>query len=413
MKVGWRLLYLPELTLRINRRFMPKPERTYLDNAATTWPKPESVYVAIEQAMRGNGAAVGRSVFGDSAHATKLVQQARRELAGFINADFESSVVFTNSGTDSLSTAILGLLKPNDRVVTTAAEHNSVLRPLHHLQKNIGVQLEIVPCDEAGLVLVDDVVSAIDQRTRLLVVNHVSNVTGTVQPVQEMIAAAKAKHPELIVLLDAAQSLGHLPIDVKQLACDMLAAPGHKGVYGPLGTGVLYLHPDVAGQVSPLRLGGTGVSSGDVFQPTTMPEKFEAGNLNAPAIAGLAAGLQFLKTKEAETTKANFQHCSELLLTGLRSIEGVSLHLPSKVDHQIGIFSVSIDGFDPHEAANMLDMVGQVQVRSGLHCAPLLHRRLGTFDRGGTIRFSVGRFTTPAQIDRAVEVLREVSQSTI
>ena len=389
---------------------MPTSERIYLDNAATTWPKPESVYVAVEQMMRGNGAAVGRAVFGDSANATQVVQQARRDLAGFINADSESSVVFTNSGTDSLSTAILGLLKSNDSVVTTAAEHNSVLRPLHHLQNTIGVQLKIVPGDVTGLVATNDLIDAIDNQTRLLVINHVSNVTGVVQPVQEMIAAAKAKHPQLIVLLDAAQSLGHLPIDLKELGCDLLAAPGHKGLYGPLGTGVLYVHPNLVDEVAPLRLGGTGMSSRDVQHPMAMPEKFEAGNMNAPAIAGLAAGLQFLKTDEAEVTKANLVRCSKLLLKGLHSIEGLTLQLPKLVDHRIGIFSVSCGNLDPHEAANLLDMAGQVQVRSGLHCAPLLHRQMGTFDRGGTVRFSVGRFTTTTQVERTVEILGEVLQ---
>ena len=295
---------------------MPELERIYLDNAATTWPKPESVYTAVEQTMRANGAAVGRSVFGDSAQATQIVQQARHEIASFIGAPADSSVVFTNSGTDSLSTAIRGLLKPNDTVVTTAAEHNSVLRPLHHLQETIGLQLKIVPCDETGLLSVADLIDAINESTRLLVVNHVSNVTGVVQPIKEIFAAAKAKSPNLIVLLDAAQSLGHLPVNVIELGCDLLAAPGHKGIYGPLGTGVLYLHPDITDQVAPLRLGGTGVSSGEVQQPITMPEKFEAGNLNAPAIAGLAAGLKFLKTEQAQAGKENFQRCSELLLQG-------------------------------------------------------------------------------------------------
>ena len=389
---------------------MPAPERIYLDNAATTWPKPESVYQAVEQMMRCNGAAVGRGVFGASADVTQVVQQARRDLANFIGADSENSVVFTNSGTDSLSTAILGLLKPNDSVVTTVAEHNSVLRPLHHLKNVIGVKLEVIPCDATGLVATNDLVDSIDDATRLLVINHVSNVTGSVQPVQDMIAAAKAKHPKLIVLLDAAQSLGHLPVDVKQLGCDLLAAPGHKGLCGPLGTGVLYVHPNVADEVAPLRFGGTGVSGAEVQQPTTMPEKFEAGNLNAPAIAGLAAGLQFLEAEEAKTTKANLMRCSELLLSGLQSLKGVTLQLPKSIDHRIGIFSVSCGDLDPHEAANLLDMAGRVQVRSGLHCAPLLHQQMGTFDRGGTVRFSVGRFTTPAQIERVIEVLREVLQ---
>lgn len=389
---------------------MPELERIYLDNAATTWPKPESVYAAVEQTMRGNGAAVGRGVFGDSAQATQIVQRARHEVASFIGAQSDSSVVFTNSGTDSLSTAILGLLKPNDSVVTTAAEHNSVLRPLHHLQQTIAVKLEIVACDETGMVSVTDLLNSINETTRLLVINHVSNVTGVVQPIQKIIAAAKAKQPNLIVLVDAAQSLGHLPINVNELGCDLLASPGHKGIYGPLGTGILYLHPDIVDQVAPLRLGGTGVSSGDIQQPTTMPEKFEAGNLNAPAIAGLSAGLKYLKTEEAQTAKENLAHCSELLLQGLRSIDGLTLHLPKSIDHRIGIFSVAAQSLDPHEAANLLDLTGQVQVRSGLHCAPLLHQQMGTLETGGTIRFSVGRFTTPDQVKRAIAVLAEILQ---
>ena len=389
---------------------MTEIERIYLDNAATSWPKPDSVYLAVEQTMRGNGAAVGRGVFGDSAQATQIVQQARHEVAHLIGARSDSSVVFTNSGTDSLSTAILGLLKPNDSVVTTAAEHNSVLRPLHHLQQVIGVELKIVPCDETGLVSTTDLIKSIDENTRLLVINHVSNVTGVVQSIQELIAAAKAKQPELIVLVDAAQSLGHLPIDVAELSCDLLAAPGHKGSYGPLGTGILYLHPDIVDQVAPLRFGGTGVSSGDIQQPMTMPEKFESGNLNAPAIAGLLAGLKYLKTEQAKAGKENLARCSELLLAGLRSIDGLTLHLPKLIDHRIGIFSVSVESLDAHEVANLLDLTGQVQVRSGLHCAPLHHRQMGTFERGGTIRFSVGRFTTATQIERAVKVLQQVSQ---
>ncbi len=389
---------------------MPGPERIYLDNAATTWPKPESVYAAIEQMMRSNGTAVSRGVFGDAAQASQSVQQARIELANYIGADSDASVVFTNSGTDSLSTAILGLLKPNDSVVTTAIEHNSVLRPLHHLEQTADVRLKIVPSDETGLVSVSDVADAIDDQTRLLVINHVSNVTGVVQPVQEMIAAAKAKQPKLIVLLDAAQSLGYLPIDVNKIGCDLLAAPGHKGLYGPLGTGILYLHSTIADEVVPLRFGGTGVSSGQVQQPTTMPEKFEAGNINVPGIAGLAAGLRFLKTEQAQVAKENQQHCYELLLKGLRSIDGLILHLPKTIDPRIGIVSISIAELDSHEAANLLDTIGQIQVRSGLHCAPLLHRQMSTLDRGGTVRFSVGRFTTPLHIERTVDVLREISQ---
>jgi cysteine desulfurase family protein len=390
------------------------PARIYLDNAATTWPKPETVYAAVENAMRANGAAAGRGVFANSSQSSQILSKARLAVAKLINAVDSSSVVFTHSGTDSLSTAILGLLQPGDHVVTTEAEHNSVLRPLKHLEATDQIRLSIVECDQVGLVNPENILNAVNKNTRLLAMTHVSNVTGVVQSVQDIFGSAKNKSPQVITLLDAAQSLGNLPIDVDELACDILAAPGHKGLYGPLGTGVLYLQPKVVDQVRPLRYGGTGVSSGKITQPISMPEKFEAGNLNVPAIAGLLAGVEFLQSEQGIEYKADFVRCSEHLHDRLQAMAGLERQVPDSVDHRIGIYSVSIPGFDSHEIASLLDVTAEVQVRSGLHCAPLIHNRMGTAATGGTIRLSVSGFNTIEQIDTAcatIEALKEMSES--
>lgn len=391
------------------------PARIYLDNAATTWPKPETVYAAVENTMRANGAAAGRGVFASSGQSNQILSKARLAVAKLINASDSCSVVFTHSGTDSLSTAILGLLQPGDHVVTTEAEHNSVLRPLKHLEATSQLRLSIVKCDQVGAVDPNDVIKAVNDDTRLIAMTHVSNVTGAVQSVQSIFETAKNISPRVITLLDAAQSLGNLPIDVDQMACDILAAPGHKGLYGPLGTGVLYLDPEIVDKVAPFRHGGTGVSSGDITQPNSMPEKFEAGNSNVPGIAGLLAGVEFLQSDQGLEAKANFVRCSEHLHDRLQSIEGLERQLPDTVDHRIGIYSVSIPGFDSHDFASLLDVIAEVQVRSGLHCAPLIHSRMGTAETGGTIRLSVGGFNTLEQIDTAsatIDAIVEMSKST-
>lgn len=384
--------------------------RIYLDNAATTWPKPEPVYAAVEKAMRDNGVAAGRGVFADSGNASRTLTMARRAVASLIQASNSNSIVFTNSGTDSLSTAILGLLNPGDHVVTTEAEHNSVLRPLKHLETLNKIQLSIVECDQTGAIDRENLIQAITDDTRLLVMTHVSNVTGVVQPIKEIFTRAKAKFPRIVTLLDAAQSLGNLPIDVDELQCDILASPGHKGLYGPLGTGVLYLHESIADVVRPLRFGGTGVSSGDVNQPVAMPQKFEAGNLNVPAIAGLLAGVEFLQSDQGVAAKENLMRRSKQLLARLQTMKGIRLLLPPDVDHRIGIFSFSNSGLDPHETAALLDGMAGVQVRSGLHCAPLIHNRMGTTATGGTIRISVGGFNTLQQIDTACDAIESLTE---
>ena len=263
--------------------------RIYLDNAATSWPKPEAVYRAVDDYQRRLGAPAGRGSYSEAAETERIVGSCRQKIAQLLGASDPSRIIFTLNGTDSLNLALHGLLRPGDHVVTTVCEHNSVLRPLRFLAEQRQVSATYVGCDGQGFVSPDDIRRAITPHTRLIALVHVSNVTGAIQPVEE-VGRIAAEHGQTY-LIDAAQSLGYVPIDVRRLGCHLLAAPGHKGLLGPLGTGVLYVAPGVEQQLLPLRQGGTGTRSDEDIQPTSLPDRYEAGNLNVPGIAGLAAGV--------------------------------------------------------------------------------------------------------------------------
>ena len=384
-------------------------ERIYLDNAATSWPKPESVYAAVDHVQRTIGAPAGRGGYQQVTEALRIVDKTRAAIARLINADAADNVVFTFNGTDSLSTAIFGLLNKGDHVVTSVVEHNSVLRPLKQLESDGTIEVSYVGCNETGTIDVQEVVDAIRPDTRLVCLIHVSNVTGSIQPLHGVRAGIeKSKNPDAVFLIDAAQSLGHLEIDVQALGCDVLAAPGHKGLLGPLGTGILFVSDRVSAEVQPLRFGGTGTVSSLESQPMQMPHKFEAGNLNVPGIAGLLAGVEFLSSDAGNSAKQNLLRNSKLLLDGLLAIDGLALQGYRTMKQRVGVFSFTIPGFDCHEAANVLESVAGVQSRAGLHCAPLLHRALNTENIGGTVRLSVGLFNSADQIQTALEVLSSV-----
>ena len=348
-------------------------ERIYLDNAATSWPKPESVYAAVDHAQRILGAPAGRGGYQQVADALRLIDQTRGMIARLINAPQSRNIAFTFNGTDSLSTAIFGLLKNGDHVVTSVVEHNSVLRPLNQLESTGAIEATYIGCDETGTFDAQEVLDAIRPDTRLVCLIHVSNVTGSIQPLKEIKAGiAKSKNPQAIFLVDAAQSLGHLEIDVQSLGCDVLTAPGHKGLLGPLGTGVLYVADALADEIRPLRFGGTGGASSEEVQPTSMPEKFESGNLNVPGIAGLKAGIEFLISDDGASAKETWNTNSQILLEGLLAVDGVTLHGHNKMDDRVGVFSLGLAGFDCHEAASVLETVAGVQTRAGLHLS-LIH----------------------------------------
>ena len=388
---------------------MTSSRRIYLDNAATSWPKPPVVYDAVDDYLRNNGASLGRSVYSEATEIQQLVASARSDLATLLSVTEPRRIIFTTGGTESLNLAIHGLLRAGDHVVTTVVEHNSVLRPLRFLADTIGIQVSYLPCDADGVVAPDDVRKAIQPNTKLIAVIHASNVTGVLQPIDAICAVAKER--EIPLLVDAAQSIGHVPIDLSLLPADLIAAPTHKGLLGPLGGGMLYIGDDLDKTLRPLVQGGTGTASDDDRQPESLPDKFESGNHNVPGLVGLAASLRYLCELGIADIQAKETAMTAALLNGLHSIDGVTVYGSMNAAGRVGVVSFNVVGVDPQDVAAMLDASYQIQVRSGLHCAPRIHELLGTKELGGTVRMSIGPFTTDDDIDRAITAISEIAAS--
>lgn len=388
---------------------MPQDHRIYLDNAATSWPKPAGVYDAVDRFMRHVGAPAGRGAYREAVEVDRQIEAARRSVARLLGAADAHSVVFAASGTDALHLALHGTVRPGDHVVTTVCEHHSVLRPLRVLEQQQNVRVARVPCDDYGAVDPQQVRAALEPDTRLVAMIHASNVTGRLQPVAE-VGAMLRDHPALL-LVDAAQTLGCLPLAVEELGADLLAAPGHKGLLGPLGTGVLYFAPGVARHVRPVRPGGTGTHSDEDIQPESLPEKYEAGNLNVPGILGLAAGVDYVHQQGAAAIHQHTTALAEQLVEGIKATDGVNLVGRQDGRGHVGVVSVQVKGLDPQEVAGMLDSGYRVQVRAGFHCASRMHRALGTLQTGGTVRLSPGPFNTPSDIAAAVAAMAELATS--
>jgi cysteine desulfurase family protein len=388
---------------------MSSLSRIYLDNAATSWPKPETVYAAVDRYHRELGAPAGRSAYAQAGEVSRLIENARGAVARILGVNNPACVAYCFNGTDALNTAIHGALREGDHVITSDAEHNSVLRPLSHLAAQGRITVTHVPCDATGQISPSDVRSALAPETRLVALAHVSNVTGTIQPLVE-IGGFVRSHGALF-LVDAAQSLGHLPFTVGDLQCDMLAAPGHKGLLGPLGTGVLYVRPGVEAELKSFRQGGTGTQSESDQQPDEMPAKFESGNHNVAGIVGLGAGCQFLLERGIATIHATISQLAEELHSSLSSVAGVTIYGPTEAAERVGVVSINVRGFDPQEIASVLDTHYHVQVRAGLHCAARIHTALKTAELGGTVRFSLGPFNTAEHARVATEAIAEIAAS--
>ena len=381
----------------------------YFDNAATSFPKPECVYEAVDAWMRGGAASAGRGTHRNVEAAGQLIENCRRQLAALLGVAAPSHVVFTLNCTDSLNTVLQGFLNPGDCVVATALDHNSVLRPLEALKERIAVEVDIVPFDPGtGLVDVRRYTEVLDTRNiRLVVLNHASNVTGRVQPVVELtrIAHAHGAH----VLLDAAQTAGHWPVNMAELDVDFLAAAGHKGLLGPLGTGILCLRQGLETQLRPLRYGGTGTSSESLMQPDDMPVRFESGNLNLPGIAGLHASSKWILAAGVEKLRAELHARTHQLISELQRIDRVRVPEPCLAPENCGIVSFNIEQMDCRDVAMILDQSFDIQSRAGLHCAPLAHQALQTNPSHGTIRLSPGVFTTADDITHVVDAIQQIA----
>ncbi|APG28045.1 cysteine desulfurase [Syntrophotalea acetylenivorans] len=377
----------------------------YLDNAATTFPKPESVYTTLDQTCRRLAISPGRGSYSLALEAGRLVYEVRETVAEFFNIPDPARVIFTANATEAINLGLFGLLQAGDRVVSTTMEHNAVSRPLHALASR-GVEVVRVPADATGQVSASAIHEAATdggKTARLVVLSHCSNVTGSIQPVEEI--GPWCRQHGILFMVDAAQSAGLLPIDVRRMGIDLLAAAGHKGLFGPTGTGFLYLaeglHP------MPLVYGGTGGNSSSPLMPDELPERLECGTLNTPALAGLQAGIEFVRSQGLEQI---FRHKNALLTQlkdGLQSMPALHLHGPDCSDLQGGVLSFTVAGHDPSEIGFLLDVEHGICIRTGLHCAPDAHRSIGTLP-AGTLRVSPGAFNTAADIDALLNALDRI-----
>jgi cysteine desulfurase/selenocysteine lyase len=380
--------------------------RIYLDNAATSWPKPERVYRAIDDYQRRLGAPAGRGTYAEASETERLVSSCRQRISRLVGGSDPRRVIFTQNGTDSLNLVLHGVLRAGDHVVTSVCEHNSVLRPLRYLAEHRNVEATYVPCDGSGQVDPDQFRRALRPETRLVALVHGSNVTGAIQPVAE-VGRIAAEHG-LLYLVDAAQTLGYWPVDVKRIGCHYLAAPGHKGLLGPLGTGVLQIAEGAEVRLQPQRQGGTGTRSDEDMQPASLPDRYESGNLNALGIAGLEAGLAHLAETDLNHETARLAELTSALVAGIAELDGVTVYGPPAGAPRLPVVSLNVAGFAPQELAALLDAQWSIQTRAGIHCAPRMHAALGTAPLG-TLRLSLGHFTTKDEVSAAIAAIAEVA----
>lgn len=388
----------------------------YLDNAATSFPKPPEVVQAVTRFLTDIGASPNRSGHRLGTAATRVVFEARLLLAEFFGVTDPGRVIFTSSCTEALNVAIKGLFEEGDHVITTALEHNSVLRPLRRLEAQGRIRLTIVTPRPDGLIHVDDLRRELNQETRMVALTLASNVTGAISPVAEVAELVHGfgrpgrhkKRSRPLLLVDAAQGAGTLPLNMTRDGIDILAFAGHKGLLGPMGTGGLCLSVGV--EPTPLIEGGTGTESGSDLQPRRLPEALESGTLNGPGIAGLAAGVRFLQQKGVHAAQRHQREILTLLLDGLRQIQGLRILSPAEPSRCAGVVSITLPPFTPGELCHLLDERYGILTRAGLHCAPLAHRALGTYPEG-TLRISIGAGTSAEDVLTAVSALKEVAES--
>lgn len=377
----------------------------YLDNAATSFPKPPAVGARMREYVDEVGASVGRGSYEAAQQAELVTLRLRQRLCALFGFADPSHVILTPGNTWGLNMLLLGALRPGDHALVSAMEHNAVMRPLTQLAK-CGVSFNRIPCDAEGRLQTGRVEAMLRPNTRLVLLAHASNVSGTVQDAAAVgeICAARG----IPFALDAAQTAGHIPLDFAALHLSALSVPAHKGLMGPQGIGALLLRPDFAKTLEPLVSGGTGSVSDSEDIPLYLPDRFEPGTPNLPGIYGWEAALAYLESVTVEAAAAHDRALSERFLIGLRDMPGVALIGPDTAEGRVGVFSLDFPGKDNAEITARLEEDFGILTRCGLHCAPSAHRTLGTFPRG-TVRLSPGWFNTEDDIGRALQAIKAVS----
>ena len=378
----------------------------YLDNSATSFPKPDSVYDFMLDFYKGHGVSPGRSGFDAAIETEEMVFETRKMFTSFFNGDNPDHLTFSYNASDSLNMIIQGLARKGDHVVTTNLEHNSVLRPLYHLRMDGVIEVSYIPFDSDGYVHPDDIKKAIGKNTRMVIVNHCSNVIGTIQPIEEIGEICRAAG--VLFVVDASQSAGAVPIDVKKMNIDALAFTGHKCLMGPTGIGGSYIGEDVP--VKGTRFGGTGVRSAVKTHLKEFPYRMECGTLNLLGVAGLNAGLKWVQEKGVENIHRQEMKLWNKLREGVKGNDGITIYCAKDDQNQNPVLSLNVEGFESGDVGTLLDVDYEIACRTGLQCAPLVHVGLGTDKMHGTVRLSIGPFNTEGDIDAAIQALDEISE---
>ena len=379
----------------------------YFDNGATSFPKPEEVYAYMDQFYRNNGVNPGRAGYDLSIETGNVLEDTRKILTQYFNGTDPNRLVFSSNSTDALNLAIAGLLMRGDHVITTTLEHNAVLRPLHHLFEDGIIEVDHIPFDQHGFVHPEDFIPKFKPNTKLVVVNHASNVIGTVQPIKEI--GALCKERGVLFLVDASQTAGKIPVDVQEMNIDVVAFTGHKSLLGPTGTGGLYVCEGV--EIKHTRAGGTGVKSAVRHHLEEYPYRLEYGTLNIVGIAGLYAGLKWLMKHDMEKIHQHEMKLATQFSAGLKAIDNVTVYCQDGLDQHIGVTSFNIEGFEAVNTGTLLDGEYNIACRTGLQCAPLVHEQLGTDKLHGTVRFSFGPFNTEVHVEKAIGAIREIAET--
>ena len=377
----------------------------YLDNAATTYPKPECVYEAIMDCMKNYCANPGRAGHKLAMKAAREIYDTRENIAKLFNVDNPMNIVFTNNATDSLNLAIKGVVNSGDHIITTSMEHNSVIRPIKALENN-NIENTVVQCNKDGFLNIEDLRNAIKPNTKLIVTTHASNVCGTIIDIESI--GKIAKENNILYLVDASQTAGVYDIDIKKINVDMIAAPGHKCLLGPQGTGILYIREGL--ELNILKEGGTGSKSEDLFQPNLLPDKYESGTHNTPGIVGLNQGVKFILEEGIENIRKHEEDLCEYMLNRLEEVPNIVIYGPKDSKKRAAVISINIGNMDSGEITFLLDSEYDIATRSGIHCAPLAHKTLGTLEQGA-VRFSLGYFNTKQDIDTAIEALKQIANN--
>ncbi len=376
----------------------------YIDNGATSFPKPEEVYAYMDHFYRCYGVNPGRSGYDLCLEAGSIVDGTRKMLMSLFNGTDPNRLCFSHNSTDALNLIIFGMLKPGDHAISTVLDHNSVLRPLYHLSLD-GVDVDLVPFDGAGFVDPDEIRRRFRPNTRLVIVNHASNVIGTIQPIREI--GRYCREAGIPFAIDASQSAGKIPIDIEEQFVDVVAFTGHKSLLGPTGIGGLYVREGI--DIRQTRAGGTGVRSAIRTHLEEYPFRLEYGTHNTVGIAGLNAGVKWILARGLDAVHEYEMGLARTLRDGLADIPGVVMYCQDDLANHIAVLAFNVEGMDAADVGTMLDVDHDIACRTGLHCAPLVHEQLGTMKRRGAVRFGIGPFNTEEHIAKAIDAVREIA----